>query len=569
MACPQAHHFPGEIHFGYATGHCSTNRWDSFAPDPGLPFVVEVEALTKHLVFFGTSGQGKTDALIKPTVYQYLRAKMGGAFYICGKGALAAEFLGLKNYLCLDPTRHTVGLLEGLTPHQAVQTITEINIRPGDNPNENPIWNNLTIAHLRHAAYFLYALVEMSRKNPNRSWFWTMWDWNRLAFMPQTDPQTLKDIVAITKANHPGAADGMLLQALNYFETDFYQMDDKLREGSMGQVSTWMGGITSHPLLIKWAQCETGSANPEICLRKDENGEFWSVGMNLPKVRYDKAGQLATAFVKSRIYTRIKERADMEGGWREADPNACMVLMVQDEFQLIATESDYDLAPVARSLGCALVIATQTLESVREKARDPNQVEAFFDAFQSRIALSTSIGTVEWLQKWNGWGTAWIPQFGGGGRTLNFIGGVQTALATPLFDESHPMRVWFQRLQRKGVGEFKAVGMDAVQSQQPGAVKNFIHDTLPSNLRGFLGFEPAQGSASGKAWEQEPIVRVADFASLTKKQGIALCSVLRGGVPRRDFVELNKPIKGIPEDLRDPNYKPRNQVEPEPQKLAA
>ena len=567
MSCPKAHHFPGEIHFGYATGHCSTNRWDTFAPDPKLPFVVEVEALTKHLVFFGSSGQGKTEALIKPTVYQYLRAKQGGAFYICGKGALAAEFLGLKNYLCLDPTRHTVGLLEGLTPHQAVQTITEINVRPGDK-GDNPIWNNLTIAHLRHAAYFLHALVDISRKNPNRNWFWTIWDWNRLAFLPQTDPKTLKDFVEIVRTVHPEAGDGMLLQALNYFETDFFQMDDKLREGSMGQVSTWMGGITSHPLLIKWAQCESGSANPEICLRKDENGEFWSVGLNLPKMRYDTAGIVASALIKARIYTRIKERADVEGGWREADPNACLLLMVQDEFQLIATESDYDLAPIARSLGCALVIATQTLESVKDKCKDPNQVEAFFDAFQSRIALSTSIGTVEWLQKWQGWGTAWVPQFGGGGRTLNFINGVKTALATPLFDEGHPMRLWFRRLQRRGVGEFKAVGMDLVQSQQRGAVTNFVSHTLPGNLRGFLGFEPSEGG-KGEAWKEEPIVRLGDFAALTKKQGVALCSVLRGKVPRRDFVELNPPIKGIPDDLRDPNYKPRNTVETEPLKQAA
>lgn len=558
MSAPQAQHFPGMIHFGYATGHFSKNRWDGFSPDARLPFSIEIEGLTRHLAIFGSSGSGKTDALIKPTVFQFLRAKRGGVFAVCGKGTLPSEFLGTRNHLCLDPTRHKVGLMEGMTPHQAVQTITEINVRPGDKGNKDPIWNNLTQAHLRHAAYFLEALVQLSRQVPTRSWFWTMWDWARVANLPQTDPKTLQDMVSIVRTQHPGASDGMLEQALNYFESDFNEMDEKLRSGALGQVQTWMGGILSHPQLLSWAKCESG-VDPEICLRRDEKGEYWMVSVNLPQVRYDQAGTLATAFIKARVQTRIKERADAEGGWRVADPQACDVLMAQDEFQLIATESDYNLAPIARSLGCMMLVATQTIESVRSKAGDKDQVEAFYDAFQSRIALNTSVGTIKWLQEWQGFGMAWVPQFGGGGRTLNFVEGVASALRTPLFEENHPMRPWMRRLMRKGVGDFKAVGMDLVQSQAADAVSNFESATLPGRLKSWLGFNPAEGG-KGESWKEEPVLRVADFMALTKPLGIAVASVLRAGVVRRDFIELVPPTKGIPEDLRDPDYQPLKQA---------
>jgi hypothetical protein len=560
--CPKAHQFKGMIHYGYATGHLRRNRWDNFAPMAGLPFCQELRALETHLAVFGSSGQGKTSAVIKPTVYQYLRAKWGGAFLICGKGALAAEFLGLRNYLCLSPDRCKVGLMEGLSPHQAMQAITEINVRPGDKGNsENPIWNNVTKQHMRHAIYLLEALVEINKNETTRHWFWDLWDWARVCNLPESDPKTLADYVAIVSQRLPRAKEGMLAQALAYFETGYAAMDDKLREGARTQAETWFGGILSHPLLLGWAQAETG-VNPEVCLRADEKGEYWTVGCNLPKVIYDDAGTLATAFIKGRIYARIKERAAVEGGWHEADPRACNLLMVQDEFQLIATESDYDIAPIARSLGCMLLIASQTIESVRAKSSNKDNVEAFFDAFQSRIALSTSIETVEWLQRWQGFGKAWIPQLAQTENVLDMVASAANALRSPLFERNHPDRKWFQRLQRKGLGGFRPVGMSQVQSQRPMTTDSFEANTLLSNHNRsiLLDFEPV----TGRGWKEETVLQLADFASLTKEKGVALCSVLRAGVVRRDFVRLIPPEKGIPADLRDPNY-----VSPLAQKEAA
>lgn len=559
--CPKAHQFKGMIHYGYATGHLRRNRWDNFAPMAGLPYCQELRALETHLAVFGSSGQGKTDGVIKPTVYQYLRAKWGGAFLICGKGALAAEFLGLRNYLCLSPDKCVVGLMEGLSPHQALQSLVEINVRPGDKGNKDPIWNNVTEAHLRHAVYLLHALVEINKGETKRFWFWTPWDWARVSNLAESDPKTLSDYVTIVRQKLPRAATGMLAQALAYFETGYLAMDQKLREGARTQAETWFGGLLSNPLLLGWAQAETG-VNPEVCLRADENGEYWTVGANLPTVTYGKAGTVAMAFIKGRIYARIKERAAVEGGWRKADPRACNLLMAQDEFQLIATESDYDLAPIARSLGCMLLIASQTIEGVRAKSENKDNVEAFFDALQSRIALSTSIETVEWLQRWQGFGKAWIPQMASTQNTLDMVASAANALRSPLFERHHPDRKWFQRLQRKGLGGFRPVGMSQVKSQQPMTTDSFEANTLLSNHNRsiLLDFEPVVGNG----WKEETVLQLADFASLTKEKGVALCSVLRAGVVRRDFVRFIPPEEGIPADLRDPNY-----VSPLAQKEAA
>lgn len=565
--CPKAHQFKGQIHYGYATGHLRRNRWDNFAPMAGLPYCQELRALETHLAVFGSSGQGKTSAVIKPTVYQYLRAKWGGAFLICGKGALAAEFLGLRNYLCLSPDKCTIGLMEGLSPHQALQALVEINVRPGDSGNntKDPIWNNVTEAHLRHAVYLLDALVEINKGESKRFWFWTPWDWARVSNLAESDPKTLADYVNIVRQKLPRAATGMLAQALVYFETGYAAMDDKLREGARTQAETWFGGLLSNPLLLEWAEAETG-VNPEVCLRADANGEYWTVGANLPTVIYGKAGTVATAFIKGRIYARIKERAAVEGGWRQADPSACNLLMVQDEFQLAATESDYDIAPIARSLGCMLLVATQTIESVRAKAVNKDNCEAFFDAFQSRIALSTSIETVEWLQRWQGFGKAWIPQMAHAEYTLDMVASAAHALRSPLFERAHPERRWFRRLQRKGLGGFRPVGITQIQTQRPLTTSKFEVNTLLSNESRsvFLDYEPVTGSG----WKEESVLQLADFASLTKEKGVALCSVLRAEVVRRDFVRLVPPINGIPADLRDPSYVAPHAPQPQAQEAA-
>jgi hypothetical protein len=534
--------------FGHATGLLSA-KWDGWAPDEGLPVQFSCRDIATHLLVLGSTGRGKTSSIIRPIVVAWIKSKVGGCLIMDGKGSLAMEFAGLKNYLLIDPAKNVVGLYEGMTAADVARTLREVNVSD-NSQGDSRMWNDLAFDMCRHSAVVLEALVQQldAEKAPraDRSWFWTLHNHQRVAVMGlagadaiadaptkdeleaekavKTQQQTLKVFLDVLKANHPKGNTGLLAEARHYFLSELPAMPTNVRGSIFTTFSSWLSPITGHELLLVWAQSETG-VSPNDCLHG------CNVGINLPETKYGRAGAIATAFLKNRVFNEVRQRAD--GDWRLVDPTAKPALFVMDECQILLSEAEMELSSISRQLGAFFVCCSQTIESIRQTSKNLNKTEAFLDSFQSFIVLKSSPETIDWVSK--RLGTTWQPGFSDKGRGIDFVGGASKALGSPLFDPTHPLKRWMKMMVRRGAG-----GFNDISNLDQGI--SYAKD---------LAFEL---NISAGGWEEKPLLSLADFSTLTHKQGVALVQLMRAGSPRRDFIDLDQVMDHMPVELMDPDY---------------
>ncbi|KRE90838.1 hypothetical protein ASG87_01495 [Frateuria sp. Soil773] len=546
------------IVYGTAQGEF-TGRGDAWAPDAGLPMQQSVNDIATHLLVLGSTGRGKTSSIIRPVVVAWIKSKVGGTLIMDGKGSLALEFAGLKNYLLVDPSIPgcIVGLYEGMTPSDVSRTLSQIFISDSTK-GDSRMWADLGYDMCRHSAVVLRALVDMQEAEETPAercqWHWTLHNHLHVAvmglagadaladepskfedqaaaadadkFARKDSKQTLQVFLDYLKANHPKGEEGLLAEARHYFLSQLPAQPANVRGSIFTTFSSWLTVVLGSEELLGWAQAEHG-VKVEDCL----HGRH--VGINLPETRFGRSGSVATAFLKNRVFNEVRRRAD--GDWRKADPTAKPLLCVIDECQILLSDAEMEISSISRQLGCYFVCCSQTIESIRQTSTNTNKTEAFLDSFQSFIVLKTSFQTIEWVSQRIG--TTW--QFGStdGSIGIDFAAGAIKCLESPLFEQAHPLRRWMQTLLRRGAGGFRDVGGIPLD-------RTIEHD---------LGFNPC---IIGGSWEEKPLLYRADFATLTSMQGVALVQVMRAGSPRRDFIYLDKVMDEMPAELMDPDYVP-------------
>lgn len=523
------------ITYGTAMGKL-TAMWDGFAPDAGLPMCQSVYDLSTHMMILGSTGRGKTSSLLMPIIEAYLRGNGGGLLIMDGKGALAAVFRKLKNYLLLDPTKVKVGLYENLSAIGVARTLKEIFVRDDALGGNDAIWIDSAYIMALHSAILLEAMIKYSAGDPPE-WQWTMYDHFHLATLGMRgtpdDATEMDGILTWMVGKSKDSKDHMLKAAIQYYKSELPGMPQNTSGSIKAQLNSWMSPALSNPDILKWAMTAKGE-QVEDALRGRP------VGINLPYTRYAQAGTIATAFIKNRFYSAIRDRADADpkkGGWRGRDQGATNVLVIMDEAQLLLGDADQEIAPIGRSLGCWMVICSQTIESLQATSKNAAQIEAFLDAFQSVISLSSSPGTVKWLQ--SRVGTSWQPQFNMKGVGIDFVGSAATALDSSLFHRSHPQRKWFRSMLRWGAGGFVKVDQTKLELSD-------VEDHLKFRLRTTAGMP--------QAWKEDDLINLANFKSFTAEQGVALAVLTRGSVPRRDFIRLDRFMDALPDDMCDPNF---------------
>lgn len=521
------------ITWGTAMGEM-TARWDGFAPDAGLPVRSSVNDLATHLLVLGSTGRGKTSAVLNPLMAAYIAAGVGGSLTMDGKGSLAVLYRRVKNYLLIDPRRCVVGLYEGMSPAEVANCWKELNTPKDDH---NPFFTTSAGTACRHTAEVLRALVDITADGPEEEkWHWTVHHHFRLAQLglaAGADAKTsMHQFLDNVWLKHPKGQVGLLADARQYFLVELEGLDEKPLSSIAATVSSWFSPILSHKDLLVWGQAETG-VRVEECL----HGRH--VGINLPTTVFGHAGTVATRFLKNRVFNEGKRRAEApEGDWRAMDPTAKPCLLLMDECQLIFGEPDMDLIPIGRSLGLWFVCCTQTIESMRTIARDQHKIGAALDSFQSVIALRSSPETTQWLV--SRFGMTWMPQFVTGGVGIDFVGSVAQASDAPLYDPTNPQARVMRWLRRLGAGSFRPIAF-ATDGGREGMGGSADH----------LRFSMI--TTAGKGWAEEPLLSKATFEAITAQQGTALCSLTRGGSPRRDFIRLDRHMDRLPEDLCDPD----------------
>lgn len=329
------------VRLGDATGLLAA-RGDMFAPSAGMPFSLSLRDLQTHLLVLGGTGSGKTTAVLKPLIYQAAAWDGIGLAVMDGKGALPGELRKLGDKLTIiDPDKVRVSLVAGIEPSMVVDTLVEIL----GGQSSDRFWSDSAGGILRRCALVAHAAGKGE---------WSLLGAARLAFDDSEREKALDAVPAEALAESPA-----LGEAMAFLETEFPEIDPKLRSNFVAQIRSWINTLTAHPKMLAWADATPSQSEADI-------GEVLKgarMGVLIPAHRYGDAGRVASALLKARLYRGLKDRAD-DKDWRKT---GTPVLMVIDEAQEVATADDATLLAIGRSLGLAMVAATQTIEGVYER----------------------------------------------------------------------------------------------------------------------------------------------------------------------------------------------------------
>lgn len=334
----------------FTLGTCTgllAGRGDIYGPTANLPFVLSLQDLTRHLLVLGGTGSGKTAGVLRPLIKQAFTAPKTGLVVMDGKGSLPGEITQLGDIQLINPRDTLVSLVNGLNPVELVDTIVDIlgSDQNGSRDSGERFFTESAADLLRKAATIgIFAGGQ----------YWTLTSVARLAFETDFRADAIETL-ADTEYNSP-----LLMNAVEFFTNQWSTMDERTRSNIEATARSWINTITSHPDLLQWADAEHDSDGVDL-LAPLSGG---TMGILIPEYRYKRGGAIATALLKARLYAALKQRAEK----REVNDET-PVIFVMDEAQEIITREDAAMLAIGRSLGLAVVAATQTIEGIIEKLR--------------------------------------------------------------------------------------------------------------------------------------------------------------------------------------------------------
>jgi TraM recognition site of TraD and TraG/Type IV secretory system Conjugative DNA transfer len=353
------------VTLGTSTGLLAA-RGDPFAPSAGLPFCMSLRDLQQHLVVFGGTGSGKTTGILMPIAQQVASWPKLGLVVMDGKGALPNELAALHmidGYKVVDPANCKISLVGELEPDAIVDTIRSIlGSKSGDS-----FFDNSAAGLLRRAAVVAKALGKEH---------WSLEGIGQIA----TNEKALNAALdAVEKLPNETRVDSILGEATNYLSGEWADLDSKVKSNIGATAKAWISTITAHGDLLGWARAMPEEDSMDI-LTPLHGGRL---GFLLPAHRYGRAGAVVSALLKARLFAALKARAERSG----LQSNETPVLFIMDEAQEIATSEDATMLAIGRSLGLAVVAATQTVEGIIEQLGDAT-ARKWLTIFGSALTLT-------------------------------------------------------------------------------------------------------------------------------------------------------------------------------------
>jgi len=337
-------------------------RGDPFAPSKDLPFALSLKDLQMHLLVFGGTGSGKTSGILRPLIYDAAKIEGLGMVVMDGKGALPGELKRLgESFQVINPAETVVSLVAGVEPGDVVDTLVQIL----GGQSHDRFWSDSAAGLLRHAAILAHAVGEGE---------WSLMQAVDLAVREGAAAEAAKLVEAEGRSLE-------LAEAIAYLTVEFPSMEDKLQKGIIAQARSWIGVLTAHRDILKWANARPKESQLDIA--EALKGE--RIGLLVPAHRYGVAGAAVSALLKARLYAKLKDRAD-DPEWAKKD-KATPLLLVVDEAQEVATADDASMLAIGRSLGLAMVAATQTVEGVIARL-DEQQANKWLSIFGGLVVLA-------------------------------------------------------------------------------------------------------------------------------------------------------------------------------------
>jgi hypothetical protein len=238
-------------------------------------------------------------------------------------------------------------------------------------------------------------------------------------------------------------------------------------------------------------------------------------------MQYGRAGPLIQNLVRQRLYSMLRLRANVNKDWRKRGETPVSIVM--DEVQGIVTQADTDFAPIARSLGGKLVIATQNIDKLIGRLGE-HQTKAFLDNFRSVFMLRSSDASYNWMS--NRLGGTLRPVIQRAGAVIDYVSAVLSYASTALTDPEHPYAPTMRRLRRKGAGEIMSV-RDQLYAQA-----GLNHRMTPATKHMRINAPTITG------WKPGMVMTPGEIAAALAPKFYAVAQVLRGGVDRRDVIRM-------------------------------
>lgn len=500
---------------GTSTGLLAA-RGDDFAPSAGLEFALSLRDLQQHLVVFGGTGAGKTSGILRPLAAQAAVWPRVGLVVMDGKGALPGEVgageigpgksgAGLT---VIDPATSRISLVAGLEPAIVIDTLVSILGGGGSGVDGGSFFRESAAGLLRRAAVIAHVIGEER---------WTLNGIAAIAFQHKERDAALLEIESLTAEQ---ASDPVLVEATNYFTKEWPTIDDKTRSNIEATARAWITTITAHGDLLSWADTRDIEETDDI-MTPLTGGR---IGLLLPAHRYGRAGAVVTALLKARIYRGLKARAESPD-WAE-DGTSTPVLILMDEAQEIATSEDATMLAIGRSLGLAVVAATQTVEGVIERLGAP-VANKWLAIFGSAMTLSgRSVAT-----------DAYMAARAGASWRLSI-------------DKLEGLPV------RTAIGADSMTGVIAAGRHQPTIAETehlmgssliemaWSRATQPiAKILNQIG-TGAGGSKTSVQLEPRPVINAAELQTLLAEPDTALILATRARVARRDVIRLSPAYPG-------------------------
>lgn len=484
------------LRLGRATGFVHQQTTDPLAPDEGKPMGLTIKDLSTHLLTLGATGTGKTSGVFRPLAHQIGQTKGLGILVMDGKGQLPEELWGsLDGYELLTPETATIGLIEGLTPEDLVEAI--VATMSGEFESKEPIWKESAARLLWASAHVVKSISEL-KHDPN---LWNLQNVSEIG-NNKTRLETCLALLEEQDAIHP--LDPVTEEARTYFKSEFKSFSLSFRGSILGHLNGWLAPLLSNSKLKPWCRAHEGVDITQVLKGK-------RMGLALPAYRYGVAGPAVAALLKLRLYRAAQLRGD---GWEDQAGQTAVILLM-DEAQEILTDTDIHMAPVARSLGISIVAGTQSVEQIYHRYGQWGG-DSLLAQFRSILAFDCSPTSQQWIQ--NRCGALTNMRHSGEYKALHFKATLDGHVTNPAHDPDHPDSFAFSFPDHKSLtGEIVTRASLAAKG-----LVNLYHDPTDHY------YVNSEETLLPLSWIQEQLT--VPFR--------ALAVFNRGGVPRRDFLEV-------------------------------
>ncbi len=387
-------------------------RGDLNAPLDDVSMNLDGDSLFQHLMVLGGTGEGKTTAILKPLLKQFLGVEFMGLYVCDAKGVLwkdaktIAEAAGRKADIRVIGTakgQHGVDALSSLTPSQIAGVLRSVLTQLGGGNNSDSFWPDMAATAMRHALTIGHGFAQTEEgkrykaESSENAAPYSLW-W---AYQALIDEAVLKTALDAINASLEGFVDqkspdkpaytiltaSALSASRSYMAGQWEELAGKTRTGIIASVSQLMDGFSGAPELRK--RFISGPSKNTISISDALNGKI--VLSALSNVEDGLPATLVNILLKTCLYREARLReARLKAKGENPQSSPCVVMM--DEVQEIVTVdatsglSDASFWNVARSTGLVGVFATQTIAAL-EQSMGEAAAKNFLQQARSKIFL--------------------------------------------------------------------------------------------------------------------------------------------------------------------------------------